>query len=231
MLKLNVKLKKEKGKKNKKLREDGYIPSVLYGKDVDSIPLALKRKDFEKIYDKAGESTLIKIELEGEKDKEDQKERVVFVYSTQVEPVNNRIIHVDFYQAKMDEPITIEVPLNFEGEAPAVKELEGILVKSLQSVEVEALPKDIPYEIKVDVSSLKTFDDLVRVKDLDLSESVKTNYDPEETVVSVTPPRTEAELEEIEETPTESFEEIEVEKKGKEESEAEEQAETETSSE
>lgn len=225
MLKLKAKIRQEKGKKNKKLRKNGFIPAVLYGHKVESLPLAIERRDFEKVYDRAGESSLIKIDLEngGGREQENQKEeKMVFIYDTQVDSVTGKVDHVDFYQAKMDEPITIEVPLEFEGEAPAVKELEGILVKSLQSIEVEALPQRIPHEVKIDISGLKTFDDLIRVKDLDLPEGVETAYDPEETVVSVNPPRSQEELEEIEETPSESLEEIEVEKKGKEEDEAEE---------
>jgi large subunit ribosomal protein L25 len=106
----------------------------------------------------------------------------------------------------MDKAIKAEVALVFEGEASAVKILEGVLVKSINHVEVEALPKDLPHEIKVDVSVLDSFDKYIRVKDLILPPGVKIDLEPEETIVSVMPPRTEEEIKATEETPTETVE-------------------------
>ena len=105
----------------------------------------------------------------------------------------------------MDKVITAEVTLVFEGEAPAIKELEGTLVKSITEVEVEALPKDLPRELKVDISSLETFDDHIKIKDLKLPEGVKVLVDSGETIASVAAPRTKEELEELEEKPEEEI--------------------------
>lgn len=99
--------------------------------------------------------------------------------------------------------------LIFEGEAPAVKNLEGVLIKNITEVEVEALPKDLPHEIKVDISCLETFDEHIKIKDLKLPEGVKVLAEPEEVIALVTPPRTKEELEELEEKPEEKVEEVE----------------------
>lgn len=216
MLSISAKKRSEKGKKNSQLRNRGLVPAVLYGHNTDAVALALKANEFEKIYQEAGESSLIKLKIDADETKE---ERMVFIYDIQKHPVSDRIIHADFYQAKMDEAMQVEVPLVFNGEAPAVKDLGGVLVKNLYSVEVEALPQDIPHEIEIDIVSLKTFEDSIRVKDLQVSDKVTILADAEEGVVSVNPPRSDEELEELEETPTESVEDVEVEKKGKEEDE------------
>jgi large subunit ribosomal protein L25 len=132
----------------------------------------------------------------------DEKSKNVLIHDVAKDPVNDKIIHVDFYEVRMDKAIRTEVPLVFEGEAPAVKNLEGVLVKNITEVEVEALPKDLPHEIKIDISSLETFDDHIRIKDLKLSEGVKILAELEETIVSVIPPRTQEEIEELEKKPT-----------------------------
>jgi large subunit ribosomal protein L25 len=110
----------------------------------------------------------------------------------------------------MDKTLTAEVQLIFEGEAPAVKSLDGILVKNITEVEVEALPKDLPHEIKVDISSLDSFDKHIRIKDLQLPLGVKILAEAGEVVVLVKPPRTEEELKALEEKPEEKVEEVEV---------------------
>ncbi len=113
------------------------------------------------------------------------------------------------------------MPLVFVGSSSAVERESGVLIKNLQHLEVEALPQDLPPEIQVDISPLKTFDDNIYIKDLTISEKVKIMAEPEEVVASVIPPRTKEELAELEEAPVEEVEEVEVEAK-KEPEEAEE---------
>jgi large subunit ribosomal protein L25 len=220
MLELIVKLRQEIGKKNNQLRKQGLIPAILYGHGVKNIPLVVKAQDFEKIYQEAGESTLVKLKVKSKNEKD--KERVVLIHDIQKNPVTDKIIHVDFYQVKMDEMLNAEVSLNFIGQSPAVIEQNGVLVKNIQQVEVEALPQNLPREIKVDISSLKTFDDNIYIKDLELPAGVKIIAEPEEVVASVVPPRKEAELEELEGAPEEKVEEVKVEAEEKREVKAEE---------
>lgn len=219
MLELLIKMRSELGRKVKKIREQNFIPAVLYGHKVKNLNLSVNYNDFEKVYTEAGESTLIKLKIE---DGESIKERVVLIHDVTKDVVSDGFIHIDFKQIKMDETITVEVPLIFVGESEAVKTDKGVLIKSIHSVEIEALPQDLIHEIEVDISVLKTFDDNIYVKDINVSDKIKLIADPEDVVASVTPPRTQEELEELEETPAESIEEAEVEEKGKPKEEVEE---------
>ncbi len=221
MLELNVNTRKEAGKKNKQLRNQGLIPAVLYGPKIENLNLSVDYTQFNRIYQKAGESTLIQLNLKNKEIKE--KERIVLVNDIKRDVLSNNIIHIDFYEVRMDQEISVEIPLNFVGQSEAVKSLDGVLVKSLQSLNISALPKNLIHEIEVDISKLKTFDDIIRVKDLKVPENVKIEAEEDEAVVSVTPPRSEEELEALEETPEESIDEVEVEEKGKTEEETEEQ--------
>ena len=219
MLELLVKIRSELGRQATKVREQGFIPAVLYGQKVKNLNLSVNYNNFEKIYKEAGESTLIKIKV---KDGEAKKERVVLIHDVTKDSVSDRFIHIDFKQIKMDKAITVEVPLIFVGESEAVKSEGGVLIKSIQAVEIKALPQDLIHEIEVDISTLKTFDDNIYIKDLKIPDKIKLTAGLEEVVVSVTPPRTQEELEELEETPIEEVEDVKVEERGKDKEEIEE---------
>lgn len=214
MLELNAKIRETLGKKVKFLRKEGIIPAVIYGERIKSIPLEVDYSDFEKVYEEGGESTVIKLKVKkslpaGRQEKLKVDEKNVLIYDVSRDPLTERFTHVDFYIVRMDKPITTEVPLVFEGQSPAVEVDEGTLVKNITEVEVEALPANLPHEIKVDISVLKTFDDLIYIKDLKVSGDVKILADPEEVVASVIPPRSEEELAALEEKVEEKVEEVE----------------------
>jgi large subunit ribosomal protein L25 len=201
-LTLKAEARNIKGKKVKKLREKGYLPVVLYGHGISSLSLKVLYNDFEKIYDQVGGSTLISLDVSG-------KRHNVLIYQVVTEPVSQRYFHADFYQVKMTEKITAEVPLHFIGESLAVEEQDGVLVKNMDVLEVSCLPADLPPHIKIDISALKKIDDVIHISDLKIPEGVEVLKEKEEVVVTVTPPRTEEELAELEE---EVAEEEEVEK-------------------
>lgn len=200
MLNLSAKIRQETGRKNNAVREKKMIPAVLYGHKIKNLNLIVDEDEFKKIYQQSGESTLIKLNLN---EKENKKDRVVLIYGIQKNPVNDRIIHIDFYQVKMDQKISVEVPLVFVGQSDAVERDKGVLIKNIQVVEVEALPQNLPSEIEVDISVLKTFDDNIYIKDLKIPENAEIKNNPEDSVASVIPPRTQEELEDLEETPVE----------------------------
>jgi len=213
MFNLKAKIRKDLGKKTKALRKNGVLPAIFYGPKMTSgrgkkaLPLEINLKEFEKIYQQAGESTLISLEVE------DQK-TLVLIHEVQRDPITSKPIHVDFYQPILEKEITAKVPLVFEGLSPAVKDLGGTLVKDISEVEVRALPQNLPKEIKVMVESLKTFEDNIKISDLKTPEGVKILKKPEEIVASVSP------LEKVEEELVkpieEKVEEVEkVEKKEK----------------
>ena len=198
---LKVKVREVLGRKVKTLRKKGIIPAVVYGLKAKSIPLEIDYSEFEKVYKEAGESTVIKL-------KTGKESKNVLIYDVAMDSVSDKFIHVDFYEVRMDKPITAVVPLVFEGEAPAVKNLEGVLVKNITEIEVEALPANLPHEIKVDISVLKTFDDLIHIKDLKIPDGVKISINPDEIVALVSPPRSDEELKSLEEKVEEKIEEV-----------------------
>ncbi len=193
------------GKQVKKLRQQGKIPAVLYGRDIKSQALELNDQDFRHIFQKAGASTLIDLQID------DQKPVKVLVHEPQKDPVTDKILHADIYQVKMTEKIHTEIPLNFIGEAPAITDLEGNLITNRDNLEVECLPDALVPSIDVDISSLKTFNDLIHTKDIKVPEGIEVLTDAEETIVLVTPPRSEEELAEELAVPTAEEEKAAVE--------------------
>lgn len=186
MLELKARPRQELGRKVKKFRKAGQIPAVIYGHGIKSQPVYVLAKDFEKVYQQAGESSLIALEIEN-------KKRNVLIHDIARDPISGQILHIDFYQVKMDEKIKAHIPLIFIGESPAVKTEGGTLIKNIQEVEIEALAKDLPHQIEVDVSQLQTFDDNIYIKDLKVSNQVKILAEPNEVVASVIPLRREEE--------------------------------------
>jgi large subunit ribosomal protein L25 len=204
-LELKAEKREDIGKKLKSLRKQGIIPAVVYGSGHKPISVQVDYKEFEKVFVQAGESTIIKLKIKSQKLKLDETKNVL-IHDIARDPVSDKFIHVDFYQVRMDQAIKAEVPLIFEGAAPAVKTLEGVLVKSITEIEVEALPQDLPHEIKVDISILDSFDKHIRVKDLILPQGVKSHLPEDEVIISVKPPRKEEEIKPVEEKPAEAVE-------------------------
>jgi large subunit ribosomal protein L25 len=171
------------GKKTAALRRQGFVPAELYGHGLDNLHLMVSAKDFSKIFKEAGESTIVKLKIKNEKLKTDEFN--VLVYDFQKNPLTDEFNHIDFYSVRMDEKITTSVPLEFIGEAPAVKEQGGILIKAMQEVEIEALPADLPHHINVDISIIKAIGDSIFIKDLDFGKGVKVLVGPETVVATV----------------------------------------------
>jgi len=210
-LSLNAELRNIIGKQVEGLRKQGLIPAVIYGKDVQSQNLTVEYLPFGRLYREGGESTLIDLKI-GER-----APVKVLVQDVQIDPVTGKFVHVDFRQVKMTEKIKAEALLKFIGEAPAVKELGGTLIKNLDKIEIECLPQDLVHEIKVDVISLRTFEDAIHVKDLKIPDGVEVLVDLDATVATVEAPLTEEEFKELEAKPEEKVEAVEVVEKEKKE--------------
>ncbi len=170
--------KRNKGEKVQSVRKGGAIPGVLYGPKVKPAILKVNEKEFKKVYEEAGESSLIQL---GSAD----GSTPVLIRAIQRDPLRGEIIHVDFYQPPLDEKTEVRVPLVFEGEVPAVRDLGGTLLKNIQEVDVRALPQHLPHEIVVDVSGLTTFEDKIVISDLAHDTHVEILRDPEEVVAQV----------------------------------------------
>ncbi len=202
---LTVESRTERGKALEKLRAAGKLPAVMYGPKEEAVALSLDRAQFEKVFEETGESSVIV--LEGLADAKE-----VLVHDVSFDPRRGGIIHVDFYAVEAGKEITIDIPLEFTGEAPALK-LGGTLTKVLHEVEVTAKPKDLPQHIVVDVGGLDDFEKKILVKDLVLPKGVTMENDPEDVVALVQA------VEEEKEEPVAPIDmsAIEVEEKGKKE--------------
>ena len=165
-----------------------------------------------KAWKQAGESSVINL-------KGNDIDLEVLIQDIDLDPVTDNVRHADFYVIEKGKKVTVNIPLEFTGVAPAVKDLGGILVKVLHELEIEAMPKDLPHNLTVDVVSLATFEDRIFAKDVVLPAGVTLLTKPEEVVASVA----QAVEEVVEEAPVD-LTAIEVEKKGKEVKEGEEGA-------
>ena len=180
-------------KKVQQLREQGVLPANIYGSGIKTQSLEIESMQFQKLYEKAGKSTLIDLTID------DKKSIKVLIQDVQLDPETDLPIHTDFRQINMKEKVTADVILKFIGESQAVKEMGGVLVKNIDKVKIECLPDDLVNELEVDISSIKDFDTVVHVEDLNVPENIKIVDLPDQTVVLVEAPRTEEELKSLDE--------------------------------
>jgi large subunit ribosomal protein L25 len=180
MLTLQAKIREKTGKKTVKLRKAGLIPAVLYGPSIkENLILEVNAKNFAKVFQESGESSLVKLEVEGAK----KKEYLILVRGAQRNPLTLNIEHIDFYQPAPEKEIKVTVPLVFEGAPAAAIFKAGVtLLKNIQEVQILARPENLPHEIKVDVSHLDEIGKTVTVADLQLPSGVKILKNPEEIV-------------------------------------------------
>lgn len=193
----------ELGRKTNRLRADGKIPAVVYGFEIKPMSISVDRVQMDKLYEEAGESTLLTLHVDG-------KEHEVLIEDVQRDPMTGFLRHADFRKIDLNKPVEATVELKLVGESGAVKELGGTLVQSLDEVEVSALPKALVREIDVDISALKTFDDMIRVSDLKVPAGIEILTTPTFSVAMVQPPRSEAELAALDEAVVENVEAVEV---------------------
>lgn len=214
-LALEAQTRVKKGKQVRALRSQGNLPAVLYGREEKPVNLSIPYGKFERVWHKSGKTTLVDVTVDN------HEPTKVLIHDIQYHPVTDKIIHVDFYKVKLTEKITATIPVHMvnEDEVLAVKELQGSLIINKNEIEVEAYPQDLVPAIEVDVSALKTFDDVIHVKDLVVPKGIEIITDPEEVVVLIQPPRSEEELAELEEKPVEDVEAVAVEEKGEKEEE------------
>jgi large subunit ribosomal protein L25 len=213
MLTLNIETRDLKAKLAD-IRETGKIPAVFYGKKEASTPIALSEVDFMKAWKQAGESSIIVLKGVGD-------EHEALIHDIDLDPVTGKVRHADFYVIEKGKKLKLHIPVEFDGVAPAVKELGGTLVKVLHEIEIEALPKDLPHSFVVDISSLVNFESQIKAGDIKLPAGVTLITNPDEVVILAAEAK-----EEVEEVSAPvDLSTIEVsEKRGKEVKEGEEEA-------
>lgn len=175
------------GRKVKLLRRQGKVLGNIFGKKITSTAIQMDALDFTKLYHEVGETTLLDLQITGE-----AKSRPVLIANIQRHPVTDQIIHVDFHQVDLAEKVTANVPLEFVGESPAVKEQGGILVHVVTEIEVEALPAELPDKFIVDISKLANLGDSLTLKELNLDRSkVTIELADDTTIVTIQAPKEE----------------------------------------
>jgi large subunit ribosomal protein L25 len=162
------------------------LPAVLYGRSEESTPISIDRKTFEKVYKAAGESSVLVLTgLDANKN--------ALIQQVDVHPVTGVPLHADFYAIEKGQKVTVSIPLEFDGVAPAVKDLGGILTKVMHEIEIECDPSELPHAIHVDVSKLSGLDDQIKVADLKFPPSAVISVDGEEVVAMISVAKEETE--------------------------------------
>lgn len=168
------------GKRVKHLRRQGITPVHVFGHGIESLALQCDTKELERVLSRAGQTRLIDLKLAKEK-----KPRTVVVREFDRDWRRGELVHVDFYQVKMEEKIRLEIPVVLIGEAPALKAKTNMLDHALGTLTVECLPAKIPGSIEVDISSLTELDQAIRVKDITLDKDITVLNNPDLVVAKI----------------------------------------------
>lgn len=202
---LTVERRTVMGKQVKHLRREGKMPANLYGQNQESIPLTVDTHELETVFKHHGPSTLYRLRI-----RPDGTEQAALVRHVQREPVTGAIEHVDFLHVSMTETIRARIPIRLVGEAPAVTLDKGVLLHPTDTIEVEALPSDLPQFVDVDISGMTELNSSLYVRDLTFPSGVTPLTTADDAVVSIAAPRTAVPEttvpEELTETPTEEIE-------------------------
>ncbi len=168
---------------NRRLREQGYIPGIVYGGDRGPVPIAIKERDvWDMLHAETGENTVRLLRLAGT-----DKQRHVMVKDYQMDPISKKLIHADFMRVDVDQVVEVSVPVEIVGTAYGVKNEGGMLDLIKREVELKAKVLEIPKVIEIDVTDLH-LNDAIRVKDLDVP-NVEFVDNPETVIVKVEPIR------------------------------------------
>ncbi len=198
---LNVTLQRRTatGRANGRLRREGLVPGVVFGKGQESVPVQLDARELEALYRAAGRTSIVKLRIEGDGDRRSgggsRGAKSAMIRSLQRHPVTRRPLHVDFFLVDLTHEMQADVPLALVGQAPAVEMTGGTLLASLDHLRVRALPADLPQQIEVDVGSLVDLDSAIHVRDVVVDpEKIHVLNDPDELVAKVAPARVEEEI-------------------------------------
>lgn len=177
------------GKKVKRSRERGLVPAVVYGHGMDSTPIFVDSREYKKVYQQAGTSTLVDLAID------DKSPIKVLFHTPQYHHIHNEAIHADMFAVNMTEKIETSIPITFVGESAAVKEMEGNFITNKTEINIKCLPTDLISEVEVDVSVLEDFDKQIHIGDITVPDTIEITDNPEDVVALVTAPRSEEELE------------------------------------
>lgn len=174
----------------RKVREEGQVPAVIYGKTTEPKSISLDSIELIKTLRDEGRNAIIKLDLDG-------KSHSVMLYEMQTDPLKNEITHADFYVVNMKEDVEVDVPITLTGDAQGVKD-GGVLQQPLYQASITAKPGEIPQTIEVDISELGVNDTLT-IGDVKISGKYSFNHEKDEVVASILTPQQEEEIDSGEE--------------------------------
>ena len=178
-IKLEVREREQLGsRESRRLRKDGLIPGVLYGRGKKPHAISVPERDLRRVLTGShGLHAILDVVLEGQK-----TTHASILKEAQQDPVKGRLVHVDLHEVRLDQPIQAQVVIELVGESEGVKE-GGVLSQVVREINVEALPMEVPERIELDVSGM-AIGDTLRLVDLSTREGVTYLDDPEETVLA-----------------------------------------------
>lgn len=166
------------GTQVRKIRKQGLLPAIVYGNKLSNKTISIDQKEFSRLYKAVGNTTVVDLCLDGSQDK-----LSCLIHDIDIDPVKGFYRHVDFLAVDLKKKVESEVPLNFFGDVS--KESEGVLVKNISTLEVEALPENIPHTIEIDLSLLKKIGDVINVSSLPIAKKYEIVSDPETVIASL----------------------------------------------
>ncbi|HEU5318770.1 MAG TPA: 50S ribosomal protein L25 [Chloroflexota bacterium] len=190
---LRAQVRTLKGKKVGALRRQGIIPANIYGRGIESLPIQVDVRAFRDALAQAGSSTVVDVHISDD-GHADGKSHPVLIENVSTHPATGKVLHIDLRQVDLNRPVRAHVPLVLIGESPAVKNEGAVLMHPMDTIEVEALPRALPHEIQVDVSTLAEVDQQITLGDLRLPEGVTVEGDPTSVVAQVIASKMEQEV-------------------------------------
>jgi large subunit ribosomal protein L25 len=185
-IRIEAEVREGRGKgRARKLRKEGAIPAIVYGRDVEPLALSISSKDWRRLEAHARSNAVIRMVVKGAGA---DAERPVMIKHIQKQPVNRSVLHVDFLQVSMERVVQVEVPIHLTGE-PVGLVKGGVIEQHLRAVMVESLPGQIPEKIDIDISGLD-IGDSIHIREISLP-GVKLLDNPDVAVVGLTPPEAE----------------------------------------
>jgi large subunit ribosomal protein L25 len=190
-MEINVDARSVTGKHTRRLRASGIVPGVVFGKKAGSVAVQLDAKALDQLYRQAGRTSIVKVSVDG------AAPTSAVIKSLQRHPLSGRVLHVDFFAPDLTQEMTVDVPIVFSGEAPAIEATGGFLDTAISTLHVKALPSDLPHELTVDLTPLVDLESAIHVRDIPIDGNVTILNDPDEIVARVLPPRVEEEPEPV----------------------------------
>ena len=194
---LNAEKREDKGKgAARRMRAEGRVPAVMYGKDEEAMSLSVSAREAEQLFQAISvENTIVDVKIKGTR-----SPVATLVREVQVHPYRPQLVHIDFYRIRKDVAVEVDIPVHLEGVPEGVKSQGGVLEQIVHELPVKCLPEEMPEEFRIDVSGLE-IGDAVHVSDVPVPEGVEVMIDRERTICTVVTPRvieTETEEEEAE---------------------------------